>query len=236
MKKRKRATKNHGKKKQQSTRNGKPKIKRTKKRTQPISAQTKKKKTALNKGGQRGKSIFVSFLGEARLFVSVLIVTLFLFFGGVSLFYSIKQVSGYGMMPVFRDSDVLLIKKNSEFQRFDIVYLMNGLEGDFRRIVGLPREKISYQDDRLFVNDQPVDEKFIIDKINESQAKGKNFTEDSETFGHQLVSKIPEAMYLVMGDNRPHTTDSREYGLISQDVIGGKVIARLFPLDTAEKF
>ena len=41
---------------------------------------------------------------------------------------------------------------------------------------------------------------------------------------------IPEGYYLVLGDNRPHSFDSRQIGLIHQDQILGQVIWTQWPV------
>lgn len=206
-----------------------------KKRRRKCSRKQRKKTKGGQKWGRR-KPGRVRLVGEIKLLLVVLALILLLFIGILSAFYSIKVVSGYGMMPSLRDQDVLLIKRKNELKRFDIVLIENGIEGEFRRIIGLPGERISYQEDTLYVDGQPLDEKFIVGKVNESQAKGKNFTGDMNLLSIGQASEIPQDCYLVLGDNRPYTTDSRDYGLVRKQVIGGKIRARLWPLEMAETF
>lgn len=196
----------------------------------------KKRKGSQKRKQDQRKKRSKGLMGEVKLLILVLMVIVLLLVGVSSLFYAVKQVSGYGMMPSLRTKDVLLIKRQSEFKRFDIAVINKGMEGEFRRIIGLPGEKISYEDDTLLVNGEPVDEKFLVDKVNESQLKGKNFTEDTRLFAVARVSEIPKDSYLVLGDNRPYTTDSRDYGLVTRQEIRGKIIARLWPLESAERF
>lgn len=215
------------------TRKNRPTKKRKKLQRRPSKL---KKKTHHRTKKQPKKKLVLPFWGEIKLFALVLSGILLLFMGGTTLFYSVKQVSGYGMMPSLRNKDVLVVQRRSELNRFDMVLLNNGLEEGFRRIIGLPGEKIRYQDDTLLIDEQPVDEKFIVDKINEYQAKGKNFTANV-TLGEIVTeAKIPDGHYLVLGDNRPYTTDSRDYGLIKKSEIAGKVVLRIFPLEAAERF
>ena len=149
----------------------------------------------------------------------------------MSFFFSIKQVNGYGMLPTLRDRDILVIQKRAKLKRFDLVFLNNGLVGEFRRIIGLPGEKIELKNDVLFVDDIPIDEKYLVNKINHYQQKGKQFTTD-----FYLSNTVPTGYYLVLGDNRPYTTDSRDYGLVSLDVIVGKAVLRMIPLERAEYY
>ena len=44
-------------------------------------------------------------------------------------------------------------------------------------------------------------------------------------------SKIPEGMYLVLGDNRGNSMDSRQIGLIKEEDIIGKTSIRIWPFN-----
>lgn len=153
---------------------------------------------------------------------------------GLSVFFvSLITVHGYSMVPALRERDKVLIKKNSTFRRFDLAaYTVGDGEPQIRRIIGLPGETIQYTQDTLFVNEQPVDEKFLVDEINESQKNGRDYTEDFE----QQPVVIPEGYYFVLGDNRPYATDSRHYGLIAKNRFIGKVTTQLFPFNEIKAF
>ena len=49
-------------------------------------------------------------------------------------------------------------------------------------------------------------------------------------------SVIPDDMYLVLGDNREDSLDSREIGLIKKEEINGKIIFRLWPINKISIF
>ena len=55
-----------------------------------------------------------------------------------------------------------------------------------------------------------------------------NFT--LETLGVE-GDTIPEGQYLVLGDNRPVSRDSRDFGLISESDIIGEVQLRFWPFN-----
>lgn len=154
-----------------------------------------------------------------------------------SFFFKVTKVHGFSMISTLRDEDVLVVKKRAELKRFDLVAFVNKKNNiQVRRVIGLSGEKITYEGDTLYVDDQRVDEKFIVEEINESQANGKNFTEDFMSGDLTSTKTIPDGYYLVLGDNRPYAADSRVYGLISAENVVGKVTIRLLPLINLQAF
>jgi signal peptidase I len=47
---------------------------------------------------------------------------------------------------------------------------------------------------------------------------------------------VPAGNYFVLGDNRPISCDSREFGLVAQQLLKGRVRARFWPLASASLF
>lgn len=146
------------------------------------------------------------------------------------LFVKIVEVNGYGMISTLRDKDIVLMQRTKTIHRFDLVAFMLGNKLQIRRVIGLPKDTIAYREDRLFVNDEQIDEKFIQEEINESQKNGRNFTENFQSFS-QGAEIIPEDYYFVLGDNRPYATDSRFYGSIAKKNVIGIVKIRLLPIN-----
>lgn len=132
-------------------------------------------------------------------------------------------VSGDSMKPNLHDKEILLERKigynENTIKRFDVVIIKKEKEEIIKRVIGMPGEHISYKNNKLYVNDKLVAE---------------NYTHrDTEDFNLEEIcscSKIPEGKYLVLGDNRPISKDSRSIGLIDIDNIKGKAVFRLWPL------
>lgn len=133
------------------------------------------------------------------------------------------MVNGNSMASTLKSSEVLLLNKmDKKYKRFDIV-VVDYDDGKFKekiikRVIGLPGEKIKYNNGKLYVNDKKVKDKF------------SEFTNDFST--QDLGSlKIPEDTYLVLGDNRNNSVDSRILGFIKKEDIMGKTNIRLFPFN-----
>lgn len=140
-------------------------------------------------------------------------------------------VVGSSMYPTLKNGEILLLSKISyrihDIDRFDVVVIK---EDDWiiKRIIGVPGDNVYYKDNELYINEKLIEDKygngitedFDLEDIWES---GKNkFNEPFDV--------IPEDYYLVLGDNRGISKDSRSVGLIPIDEIKGKAVVRFWPL------
>ncbi len=136
------------------------------------------------------------------------------------------QVDGSSMVPTLQDNQILLLQKyDRKFHRFDIVVLKYGKDKLVKRIIGLPGETVSYQENQLYINGTRIEEPFLPENI-----KTNDF--DLTSIGY---NKIPQDYYFVVGDNRSDSLDSRYIGLIPKKYIEGTVHFRLFPFSTFGK-
>ena len=86
-----------------------------------------------------------------------------------------------------------------------------------KRVIGLPGDEINIQNGKVFVNG--------IEKV-EGYAQTPTIEKSNI---YPFI--VPEDQYFVMGDNRPVSSDSREYGCIKRQQIEGKVWLRFWPLN-----
>lgn len=170
------------------------------------------------------KRLGAFFLDVLEVVVFAIAFFLFLYL----LVFQPHKIKGASMDPNFKDAEYLLTDKVSyrfgEPQRGDvIVFKAPGLEGEefIKRIIGLPKEKISIKENRVYINGNILEEKYL---TSDKYTGGGTFLSDAK----EIV--IPEGSYFVMGDNRPHSSDSRSWGFVPREDINGKAWFVYWPI------
>lgn len=147
-------------------------------------------------------------------------------------FFANVKVDGASMEPTLHDTDRLILNKMSNLERFDIVVFPapdNEKDKYIKRIIGIPGDRIEYREDKLYLNGEYIEEKYLPDYSESDSlyyATG-NFSLQS-LLGTEVV---PEGKYFVLGDNRMNSRDSREFGFVDGDAMVGKVVFRYWPFD-----
>jgi signal peptidase I len=95
-----------------------------------------------------------------------------------------------------------------------------------KRIIGLPGEAWSERAGVTYINGRRLAEPYIAPARRDSDTKE---LVDIPPVG--TMQRIPQRMYLVEGDNRAHSCDSRIWGLVPRANIIGKVVFTYWPLD-----
>jgi len=139
------------------------------------------------------------------------------------------RVTGDSMVPNFYDGEQIIAEKISiktgEIERGDIVIFKHPTYLDrlvIKRVVGLPNEKISLNGGRIYVDGRELIESYI--PQNTSTKEGTVIMENSEY-------EVPQDGYILLGDNRENSTDSRNWGAIKRDLIVGKGFVIYYPLN-----
>ncbi len=149
-------------------------------------------------------------------YILTIVVMLFIIVYVVTL----EQVVGPSMSPTLENQDILLLNKFHyrlfDVKRFDIIsFEYEDTKYLIKRVIGLPGEKVEYKDNKLYINGEYIEETFLTKE---------QITEDI------IFDEIPEDKYLVLGDNRNNSLDSREFGFIDKNDILGKVNIRIWPI------
>lgn len=131
-------------------------------------------------------------------------------------------VSGDSMVPTLEDKQLLLLNKINyrinDIKRFDIVVIRRDEKEIIKRVIGLPGETILYRSNKLYVDGHELE---------------NNYNFDTDDFSLKTIcncNRIPENQYLVLGDNRAVSADSRIIGLIDREDIEGSVEFSLWPI------
>ena len=133
------------------------------------------------------------------------------------------KVNGESMHPTLEEGDIMILNKTAYYfnepKRFDIVVVDMPDEYLIKRVIGLPGEHIEYKDNTLYVDGKEIEEDFEHGKTEDFNIKELG----SDT--------VPEDSYLVMGDNRENSLDSRELGFMKIDQLLGRTSLIILPFN-----
>lgn len=140
-----------------------------------------------------------------------------------------NQVRGQSMFPTFHDGEYILTDKvtykRRDPLRGEVVIFKSPGSADIdyiKRIIGLPGDTVMVSGGKLFLNGK---------SLNESEYLDASVVTTQESFLKEGQSTtVPEGKYFVVGDNRPHSSDSREFGPIAKTEFIGRVMLRYWPI------
>jgi len=130
------------------------------------------------------------------------------------------RIEGISMEPSLHDGQYLIINKLVYHlhapNRGDVVvfhYPKNPSRDFIKRIIGLPGEKVQVRGERIFINDEEIEEPYALHQSN-------------YMWGPQILG---EDEYFVLGDNRNSSSDSHTWGPVSRQEIIGKAWISYWP-------
>ncbi|CAA9544224.1 MAG: Signal peptidase I [uncultured Thermomicrobiales bacterium] len=161
-------------------------------------------------------------------------------------------VEGASMDPNLHNGERLFVNRNAyvsydanwfrnllpgdDREGADIVYPFDGPErGDIvvfdppvpdpdkpyiKRVIGLPGETVTFRDGRVYIDGRVLDEDYIEGAIT-----------DCPRSEECVLGPIPEDHVVVLGDNRAHSRDSRDFGYVAVDQIIGKAVFANWPVE-----
>lgn len=140
------------------------------------------------------------------------------------------KVSGPSMVPTFQDGNFILTDKVSyrlgKPKKGDIIvfkYPKSESKEFIKRIIGVSSDTIQIQKGLVYVNGKVLKEDYLAP---DTITYGAGFLEEEELY------KVEFDQYIVMGDNRTNSSDSRNWGPITTREIVGKVFFRYWPANS----
>lgn len=176
----------------------------------------------------RGIVTFFFEIAETAVMAILIFLALYLFL------VRPHQIRGDSMVPNFHDGEYLLTEMVSYNilkrapQRGEVVVFRSPEQPnlDFiKRIITLPGEKIKLQNGKVFIINEANPEGFLLE---EPYLEGGTLTQGRRTISDGEVFSVGDG-YVVLGDNRDRSSDSREWGVIKKTDIVGKVWFRYWP-------
>lgn len=138
------------------------------------------------------------------------------------LWLPVLQIYGASMTPTLREGDYVVSLKSSRLEQGDVIAFYFGNKLLVKRYIAGPGDWVEIlEDGTMVVNGNELEEPYI----NEKSFGGCDL---------QLPYQVPEGKYFLVGDHRETSVDSRHttVGCISADDIVGKIVYRIWPLDT----
>ncbi len=161
-------------------------------------------------------------------FLETIVVSLAIFAVVYIFLFQPHQVDGQSMEPNFHNAEYILTDKISyrihEPNRGDVVVFHSPQDErvDFiKRIIGVPGDMVKVSGGHVYLNGQKLEENYI---NNPGAVVAGRFMREG------LEVEVPPGQYLVMGDNRNHSSDSREWGLVTSTGIVGRAFFRYWPI------
>lgn len=201
----------------------------------------------------------------ARAFFPILLIVLVLRSFVVEPF----RIPSGSMLPTLQNGDFILVKKyqyglrlpitnkklvdTGEPRRGDVMvfkFPRDDAVNFIKRVVGLPGDRVTYDEKRLYVNGREVKQSFVeestLTRASRKPVKVSVFSEELGAAPHRIQIDdgkrihtdydmeitVPENHYFVLGDNRDYSNDSRFWGFVPEENVVGQAFLIWFSWDS----
>ena len=208
----------------------------------------------------RLRTYLENFWKENRRFFLLLVCIVFF----KSAIADLSSISGSSMQPTLLDGDKVWVNKLAydvkiPWTEFSLAEIDDPECGDIiiidskkagkrlvKRIVGLPGDTISIQNNTLVINGEPASyevlfqdssaiiiEEELPNMAHQAQLSRRYSTRKGRSYGPTVV---PDNQYFVLGDNRDNSADSRMYSFVPRGEIIGRSSSVVFSLDSRNNY
>ena len=129
--------------------------------------------------------------------------------------------AGYLFHPPKKGDIIVIIHQEGVFKGFIRNFVPVPIPGEIdyiKRVIGLPGDLVDIKGGSVFVNGV---------KLVEPYAKG--ITDTGSKFKYPIT--VEKNTVFVLGDNREHSSDGREFGFVDFNKIKGKAVLRVYPFN-----
>ncbi len=142
----------------------------------------------------------------------------------IMFLYQPVKVEGTSMLPGLDDQERIFINKFvyhlEPIERGDIVvfrYPRDPSKSYIKRVVAVGGDRVRIEDGQVYVNDQRLREPYVPHEFDDD----RSYPEIT----------IPPGSFFLLGDHRSSSSDSRDFGPVSQRYIYGKAVFSYGPVD-----
>jgi len=153
-----------------------------------------------------------------KTFQLVVLIFLIIFFIRGFIF-EIGKINGMSMENNYFDEDIFIVNKYKLLfrkpKRGEVVQFVNLKDNKLiiKRIIGLPGETIDIKNGKIFITNNQTSF-----QLEEPYLKKYSFTRAKNNKNNFFIKDFE---YFVLGDNRNHSTDSRDFGAVNRIDING---------------
>ncbi len=133
------------------------------------------------------------------------------------------------MYPNFHDKQYvltnLIVLRMHKPQLGDVVVFKAPPDPDkdfIKRVIGVPGDTVMVKDGDVYLNGDKLDQSSFLKS--DVKTYGGSFLREGETV------TVPADEYFVMGDNRPYSSDSREWGFVKTNELIGESMFVYWPV------
>lgn len=170
-----------------------------------------------NQPPQAEHSGWFTFLTET---IQTIVLAVVLYFLIDSVIARVR-VENISMLPTLKAGEFLLVNKLayklSEVTGGDIVvfhFPQDPREDYIKRVIGVPGDVITVQNNKVYVNNRPLTEPYI-----------------SAPPQYTGTWTVPDGQLFVLGDNRNQSSDSHSWGFVPNENVVGKALVIYWPID-----
>ena len=141
------------------------------------------------------------------------------------------QVKGSSMFPTFKDQEYLLTDKVTYKSRMpkygDVIVFKAPINENYdfiKRIIATEGQTVMVKGGYVYVDGTKLDEYYLPEEYTTSPGQ---FLREGESYA------VQQGTVMAFGDNRDHSSDSRDWGPVPLPNIVGRVFFRYWPMSVA---